>query len=166
MAISAAALKFYLVLEVCLGSYICLEKTYFSMLKSQYKPFHSGQYSLYVREKWWWWWWWWWMMMINCFSGMVDRQKAFSLVSSRVHCQRSSPSRIRNHAASRIEPAQNMSSRFVEWSCAGSDNHYPTTPRIAVEKKWINWCWENHGRLQQNYWLVQANFSLSKSKEI
>ena len=28
------------------------------------------------------------------FGGMVDRQKAFSLISSRDHCQRSSPSRI------------------------------------------------------------------------
>ena len=34
------------------------------------------------------------MMMINCFCGMVDRRKAFSLISSRDHCQRSSPSRI------------------------------------------------------------------------
>ena len=34
------------------------------------------------------------MMMMNCFCGMVDRQKAFSLISSRDYCQRSSPSRI------------------------------------------------------------------------
>ena len=32
------------------------------------------------------------MMMMNCFCGMVDRRKAFSLISSRDHCQRSSPS--------------------------------------------------------------------------
>ena len=32
------------------------------------------------------------MMMMNC--GMVDRRKAFSLISSKDHCQRSSPSRI------------------------------------------------------------------------
>ena len=31
---------------------------------------------------------------LNCFCGMVDRRKAFSLISSRDHCQRSSPSRI------------------------------------------------------------------------
>ena len=31
------------------------------------------------------------MMMINCFCGMVDRGKAFSLISSGDHCQRSSP---------------------------------------------------------------------------
>ena len=34
------------------------------------------------------------MMMVNCFCGMVDQRKAFSLISSRDHCQRSSPSRI------------------------------------------------------------------------
>ena len=34
------------------------------------------------------------MMMMNCFCGMVDRRKAFSLISSQEHCQRSSPSRI------------------------------------------------------------------------
>ena len=47
-----------------------------------------------------------WMMM-NCFCGMVDRRKAFSLISSRDHCQRSSPSRISLwHAGSRV------------WTCA------------------------------------------------
>ena len=34
------------------------------------------------------------MMMMNCFCGMVDRRKAFSLISNRDHCQRSSQSRI------------------------------------------------------------------------
>ena len=34
------------------------------------------------------------MMMMNCFCGMVDRRKVFSLISSRDHCQRSSLSRI------------------------------------------------------------------------
>ena len=36
------------------------------------------------------------MMMINCFCGVVDRRNAFSLISSRDHCQRSSPSPIPN----------------------------------------------------------------------
>ena len=36
------------------------------------------------------------IIMINRFSSMVDRRKAFSLISSRDHCQRSSPSRISN----------------------------------------------------------------------
>ena len=34
------------------------------------------------------------MMMMNCFCGMVDRRKAFSLISSWDHCQRSSPLQI------------------------------------------------------------------------
>ena len=34
------------------------------------------------------------MMIINCFCGMVDRRKVFSLISSWDHCQRSSPLRI------------------------------------------------------------------------
>ena len=32
------------------------------------------------------------MMMMNCFCGMVDRRKKFSLISSQDHCQRFSPS--------------------------------------------------------------------------
>ena len=34
----------------------------------------------------------WMMMMMNCFCGMVDWRKAFSVISSRDHCQRSSSS--------------------------------------------------------------------------
>ena len=34
------------------------------------------------------------MTMMNCFCGMVNRQEAFSLLSSRDHCQRFLPSRI------------------------------------------------------------------------
>ena len=34
------------------------------------------------------------LMMMHCFCGMVDWRKAFSLISNRDHCQRSSPSRI------------------------------------------------------------------------
>ena len=58
------------------------------------------------------------MMMMNCFYGMVDRRKAFSLISSRDHCQRSSPSRISDTPRAGFEPAQNQSSGLVEWSCA------------------------------------------------
>ena len=58
------------------------------------------------------------MMMMNCFCGMIDRRKAISLISSRDHCQRSSPSRISNTPRAGFEPAQNLSSGLVEWSCA------------------------------------------------
>ena len=58
------------------------------------------------------------MMMINCFSGMFDQRKAFSLISRWDHCQRSSPSRISDTLQAGFEPAQNLSSGLVEWSCA------------------------------------------------
>ena len=54
------------------------------------------------------------MMMMNCFCGMVDRRKAFSLISSRDHCQRSSPSRISDTPEAGFEPAHIMSSGFIE----------------------------------------------------
>ena len=57
------------------------------------------------------------MMMLNYFCAMVDWQKAFSLISSRDHCQRSSPLRISDSPQARFEPAQNLSLSLVEWSC-------------------------------------------------
>ena len=66
------------------------------------------------------------MMMMNCFCGMVEQRKAFSLISSRHHCQRSSPSRISDTPRAGFEPAQNLSSDFVEWSWAAV---IITTPR-------------------------------------
>ena len=47
------------------------------------------------------------MMMMNC--GMVDRRKAFSLISSRDHFHRSSPSRIFDTLPVGFKPAQNLS---------------------------------------------------------
>ena len=54
------------------------------------------------------------MMMMNCFCGMIDQQKAFSLISSWDHYQRSSPSRISDMPQVGFEPAQNLSSGSVE----------------------------------------------------
>ena len=65
------------------------------------------------------------MMMMNCFCGMDDRRKAFSLISSRDNCQRSSP-RISDTLRAGFEPAQNLSSGLVECSCAIMTT---TTPR-------------------------------------
>ena len=65
-------------------------------------------------------------MMMNCFCGIVDRRKAFSLISSRSYYQRSSPSRISDTPRAGFEPAHNLSSGFVEWSCAVM---ITTTPR-------------------------------------
>ena len=56
--------------------------------------------------------------LMNCFCRMVDRRKASSLISSRDHCQRSSPSRISDMPWAGFEPVQNLSSGFDEWSCA------------------------------------------------
>ena len=58
------------------------------------------------------------MMMMNCFCGMVDWRKEFSLISSWDHCQRSSPLQISDTPRAEFEPVQNLSSGLVEWSCA------------------------------------------------
>ena len=47
------------------------------------------------------------------FCGMVDRRKVFSLISSRDHRQRSSPSRISHTPRVVFEPAQNLSSGWL-----------------------------------------------------
>ena len=44
------------------------------------------------------------LMMMNCFCGMVDRQKVFNFISSGDHCQRSSPLRISNTLCPAFEP--------------------------------------------------------------
>ena len=54
------------------------------------------------------------MMMMNCFSGMVDRQKACSLISSWDHCQRFSPLQISDMPQAVFEPVQNLSLGLVE----------------------------------------------------
>ena len=58
------------------------------------------------------------MMMMNCLCGMVDRRKAFSLISRRDHCHRSSPSQISDTPRVGLEPALNLSSGLVEWRFA------------------------------------------------
>ena len=54
------------------------------------------------------------LMMMNCFCDIVDQRKAFSLISNQDHCQRLSPSRISDTPPAGFEPAQNLSSGFVE----------------------------------------------------
>ena len=71
-------------------------------------------------------------MMMNCFCGMVDRRKAFSSISSRDHCQRSSPAQISHMLRAGFEPAQNLSSGLVEKCFAVV---ITTTPRRATELK-------------------------------
>ena len=50
----------------------------------------------------------------DCFCDMVDRRKAFSLISSRDHYKRSSPSRISKPLRAGYEPSQNLSSGLIE----------------------------------------------------
>ena len=54
------------------------------------------------------------MMMMNGFCGMVNRRKAFSLISSRDNCQRSSPLRISDTPRAAFESAQNLSLGLAE----------------------------------------------------
>ena len=73
------------------------------------------------------------LMNCFCFCGMVDRPKAFSLISSWDHCQRSSPSQISDTLRAGFEPAQNLISGLVEWSCAVV---ITTTPRWQNSGLW------------------------------
>ena len=66
---------------------------------------------------------------MNCFCGMVDRWKAFRLISSRDRCQRSSPSRISDTPRAGFEPVQDLSSGLLEWSRAVM---ITTTPRRQI----------------------------------
>ena len=66
------------------------------------------------------------MMMMICFCGMVERRKAFSLISGGDNCQRSSPSCISDTPRTGFEPAQSMSSGLVERICTVV---ITTTPR-------------------------------------
>ena len=78
------------------------------------------------------------MIMMNCFCGMIDQQKAFSLISSPDHCQRSSPSQISHMQQAGFEPAQNLS-----WmKLCSSNNHYTTASipsQFLVQSNDINW---------------------------
>ena len=67
--------------------------------------------------------------LMNCLCGMVDRRKAFSLISSRDHCQRSLPLRISDTPQAGFQPAQNLSLGFFEWSCTAV---ITTTPRRHI----------------------------------
>ena len=52
--------------------------------------------------------------MMNCFCGIADQRKVFSLISSQDHCMKSSLLRVSGTPRARFEPAQNLSSGFVE----------------------------------------------------
>ena len=68
------------------------------------------------------------MMMMNCFCGMVDWRKVFSLISSRDHCQRSSPSRIFDTPRAGFEACAEPEFRLCWMNLCSSHNHYTTAP--------------------------------------
>ena len=76
------------------------------------------------------------MVMMSCFCGMVDRRKAFSLISSRDHCQRSSPSQISDTPRAGFEPSQNLSLGLVECSCAVVITAIPRRQYWYVTDSW------------------------------
>ena len=86
---------------------------------------------------------------LNCFCGMVDRRKHLSLISSRDHCQkRSLPSQISDTPRAGCEPAQNLSSGFVEWSWPIREvnklkNYYMDIMVAVCEIKKVTACEDN-----------------------
>ena len=75
---------------------------------------------------------WSWLMMnkmMNCFCGMVGRQKAFSFNSSRDHCQRSSPSQI---SSSRVWTCAEPEFRLTWMKLSSGDNHYSTAHKKNI----------------------------------
>ena len=79
-------------------------------------------------------------MMMNCFFGMVDRRKAFSLIFSRDHCQRSSTTRISDSPWAGFELAQNLS-----W--------------MKFRLSWMKLCSKNKGSYRK--WRFSSNIKLS-----
>ena len=99
------------------------------------------------------------MMMMNCFFGMVNRWKAFNLISSRNYSQRSSPSGISDTPRVRFKLAQNLSSGLVEWSSA---RMITTTPG---RHPWSNiGCFNTSiNRVKFTFFVLQQrNFKLQK----
>ena len=65
--------------------------------------------------------WWWWIVFVVWLT--------FSPISSQDHCQRSSLSWVSDMPWAGFEPAQNLSSGFVDWS----NNHYRLKVKILKE---------------------------------
>ena len=111
------------------------------------------------------------MMMMNCFCGMVDRQKAFSLISSWDHCQRSSPLQI-SDAVSRVWTYAEPEFRLSWMKLCICDNHYTTAPGIIVRKTKNNkeihsstWPWKELWLFMKFKWNFRLldNFFLYKN---
>ena len=92
------------------------------------------------------------MMMINQFCGMVDRKKTLSFISSWDYCQRFSPSQISHTPGAWFEPAQNLSSYFVEWSCT-----------VVIASLWNKNC-SGNGNVETLIWWLCACVCPRKSQ--
>ena len=79
---------------------------------------------------------WWGTLLVN----------RLTLLSSRNHCPWFSPSQIPNALRTGYKPAQNLSSDFVEWTCA----------LVIATKKW----WPLH--LLNNYWWGLENVEIKR----
>ena len=73
------------------------------------------------------------IMIINCFQGMVEQWKVLTLISSQNHCLRFSPLQISDMPLAGFEPAQNLSSGFVEGSCAEVITNTPWCHKILYD---------------------------------
>ena len=98
--------------------------------------------------------------------GLTNKRHS-RLISSQDHFQRSSPSRISDRLQSGIEPAQNLSSGFVEWSYAVA---ITTTPQSHYHHHhhhyhychiWFNICFSRHAQLKQVFMNDPAFWSLT-----
>ena len=79
------------------------------------------------------------MMMINFFVVWLTDERR-SLISSRDHSQRSSPSRNSDTPRAGFEPPQNLSSGFAEWSWAAVITTTPRRHKIAIFVKFLKEC--------------------------
>ena len=95
------------------------------------------------------------MKMMNCFCGMVDRRKLISLIYSRDHCQRSSPSWISNTPWTGFEPAQNLISGLVKWGGAVVITTTPQRHNSHDSPPSLTTIWKNF------YWLSLSLNSLN-----
>ena len=68
------------------------------------------------------------MMMMNCVCGMVGRQKAFSLISSRDQLTEILPYATFRLAASKIWTCAEPEFKLSWMKLCSSDNHYTAVP--------------------------------------
>ena len=94
--------------------------------------------------------------MVNSFCGMVDRRKAFSLISSQDHHQRSSSWRISETPRAGFEPAQNLTLGLVEWGCALVATNIPRREHNTTEEK------SSHFRVCKNLTSKEDSLSLNE----